>query len=67
MKTQAVKGLSTKQAFAQMISHPSCDITNRNVLKHRMKKGMLTLDKMIELLNSNGYNSIQDQIWVKRT
>jgi len=65
MVLTATKGLTTKQAFAELLEKPDCEIKDKKVLKFRLNNGKITLDKMIKILTSNGYKSVQDQVWIQ--
>ena len=60
------QGLSTRQAFADMLNDPNCELKDKKVLRFRMNNNKITLDKMISMLKKNGYKSIQDQVWIKK-
>ena len=66
MVLMATQGLTTKQAFAEMLDDPNCELKDKKVLRHRMNNNKITLDKMIQILGANGYRSIQDQVWIKK-
>ncbi len=59
------KGLDVKQAFAEMLNDPKVKLKHKKSYRSRMNNGKITLDKMIELIKSNGYKCVQDQIFVK--
>ena len=65
MSTTATKGLTTQQAFAEMLNNANVELKDKKVLRFRFNNNKITLDKMIEILKANGYKSVQDQVWIQ--
>ena len=66
VQTATAKGLNVKEAFAQLLDNPNCKLNDVKVLRHRMNNDKITLDKMIEFLEANGYKCVQNQIFIKK-
>ena len=60
-----VKGLKVNEAFKEMLDNPDCKLKNKKGLRFRMNTNKISLEKMIKLLQANGYKCIQDQVFIK--
>jgi len=60
-----IQGLKVKEAFIELLDRPDCKLKNIKSLRYRVNNKKISLEKMIELLEGNGYKSIQDQVFIK--
>lgn len=63
--------MTTKEAFEQLIArrawHKDLDITDSSAwsIKNNFKKGLVTIDKMEEVLMKAGFTVKQEKLWEK--
>lgn len=62
---QTTKGLTTEQAFKELLDDKEVEIEDRQVLKYREKNGGISLEKKIKMLEQKGWKRLYETAWTK--